>query len=298
MYRLRGYLFLLIGLACGLSAYAERVRVANYNVRNYLTMDRMVDGHWRRDYPKPELAKAALRAMIIEASADVLVLQEMGGEGHLLELRDDLKSEGLDYPYYYVLDGSDKVRHVCMLSKIEPTKIIPHSLIDFKYIGRKRLVKRGLLQIDFATDGVKWSVYSVHLKSRRSSNKEDPESTKFRTGEARVIRDLIVSQYPDKKGGRFIVAGDFNDDKRSGTVKRFLNIGKRHIGYLVHCEDSRDETWTYNYSYHDAYERVDFFVMSPAMRPYLVGDGGTIVDTLPDSLLASDHRLIYLELDF
>jgi hypothetical protein len=41
--------FLLVG-----AAFAESLRVATYNVRNYLEVDRWVDGRYRPQFPKPE----------------------------------------------------------------------------------------------------------------------------------------------------------------------------------------------------------------------------------------------------
>ena len=51
-------------LAFPLFASAEAVRVATFNLQNYLIMDRMVDGKWKRDYPKPEKEKRALRSIL------------------------------------------------------------------------------------------------------------------------------------------------------------------------------------------------------------------------------------------
>ena len=56
------------------------LRIATYNVRNYTAADRMVREVYRPEYPKPENEKSALRAVIKALDADVLALQEMGGE--------------------------------------------------------------------------------------------------------------------------------------------------------------------------------------------------------------------------
>ena len=71
---------LLIGfLVCGASrARAETLTVATYNVENYVAADRMTETGYRKDYPKPELEKRALRRVIRALAADVVVLQEMG----------------------------------------------------------------------------------------------------------------------------------------------------------------------------------------------------------------------------
>ena len=55
---------LSILLLLAFSLYGERVRVASYNVKNYLVMDRLVAGYWREDYPKPEIENGIIRSII------------------------------------------------------------------------------------------------------------------------------------------------------------------------------------------------------------------------------------------
>ena len=78
----------LLGL---MAARAETLTVATYNIENYGPANRMTEAGFRKDYPKPEAEKRALRAVIRALHADVLVLQEMGGQPYLDELRRDLK---------------------------------------------------------------------------------------------------------------------------------------------------------------------------------------------------------------
>ena len=54
--------------------YAELVTVAAYNVENYLVTNRMVEGVYREDYPKPEREKAAVTAVIKAANPDVPIV--------------------------------------------------------------------------------------------------------------------------------------------------------------------------------------------------------------------------------
>ena len=74
-----------------------KLRVATYNVRNYLMTDRLVPGKlgdkliWRKNYPKPEIEKTALRRIIAKVDPDILALQEMGGAPYLKELQRDLE---------------------------------------------------------------------------------------------------------------------------------------------------------------------------------------------------------------
>src|SRR5687768_6399778 len=69
----------------------ETLTIATYNLENYGPANRMTDAGYRKDYPKPEAEKQALRKVIRAIDADVIMLQEMGGAPYLEELRRDLK---------------------------------------------------------------------------------------------------------------------------------------------------------------------------------------------------------------
>ena len=56
----------------------DALRLATYNLKNYLSKDRLIEGFWRQQYPKPEHEKSLLRAIIKEVSADIIALQELG----------------------------------------------------------------------------------------------------------------------------------------------------------------------------------------------------------------------------
>ncbi len=281
------------------SLSAETVRVATFNVRNYLNTDRSVEGYWRRDYPKPESEKQALREIIRRIAPDVLALQEMGGAEFLAELQSDLRAEGLDYTYAELLSGPDEDRHLALLSRIPPRQVLSHDQITFRYFDEELPVKRGLQEAVFETDGQRWRLFNIHLKSRWTDRKDDPNSAKRRVGEAQAIRDFIRSRLPPGEAtSRYLVAGDFNDARDSSAVRRFLTVSDTDLTHLVECTDSRGEAWTFHYKKRDLYERVDFILTSPPMLPFVRGGGGNIVDILPESKVASDHRMVYVDLDF
>ena len=109
--------FVLFGfLAYGLRLPAETLTVASYNVENYLATNRMVEGTYRQDYPKPEAAKQALRAVIRALNADVIALEEMGPRPYLDELQRDLAREGLAYPHAELLEAADVRRRLSLVA--------------------------------------------------------------------------------------------------------------------------------------------------------------------------------------
>ena len=137
------------------SAFAQgegtTIRVASYNVRNYLSMDRIVEGKWRPDYPKPEKEKNVVRGTILSVCPDILALQEIGSRMHLEELRRDLSNEGLDYDGSVWLEAHDSERHVAALWKSDlEVKVLNHANLPIKYMGKIDFVKRGMLELNIS----------------------------------------------------------------------------------------------------------------------------------------------------
>ena len=177
----------------GLSAFGETIRVATYNVRNYLELDRWSEGHYRRNFPKPEIEKGALRRVLLSVRPDVLILQEMGPRPYLDELQSDLKEQGLNLPFAYLAEGSDKDRHLALLSRLDPYKIVTHTDLEFEYFEETIPVKRGMLEVLFQTQGLKWKVFGLHLKSKWSDFDEDPGSNDRRRSEVLASRKRILT---------------------------------------------------------------------------------------------------------
>jgi len=273
----------------------EELRVATYNVRNYLVMDRYLDGGWRPAYPKPEAEKETIRQIIKEASPDILVLQEMGTLDFLEELRSDLELEGIEYKYIVHMQGADEDRHLAVLSKQSPQEVVRHTDLDFKYFEERELVKRGMLEMTFGSGADQFKLFTVHLKSRYTDNKEDQESSMRRTREAEACRDRIVERTLDQGFDHYLIAGDFNDHPVSSTMRRFYSRGDLEIGTRVPAFDSRDELWTYFYEKEARYEAVDGFVASVSMFPRIKEARAQIVDRA-GALKGSDHRMVYLDL--
>lgn len=295
---IRPALLLLFVLSWTTAGGREPVRVATINISNYLVADRLVEGVYRREYPKPEEQKAALRAMLRAVNADVVALQEIGTEPFLRELQRDLCRDGLEYAHRAWLKGADPDRHLAVLSRLPFREVLRHDRLEFNYFDESIPVKRGLLEIAFgAPDGSVWRLFNLHLKSRYTTRPDDPQSEERRVREARVVRDLLRERLETDPEARLLVAGDLNDTRASRTLARFLEVNKRPLFTMVPSADSRGETWTHCYRREDVYSRVDYFLTSPAMESAVVGGKATIIDQ-PEFADASDHRLLWLDLKF
>jgi len=292
----------LVGLAVAVVALvaslrAETLTIATYNIENYTAADRMTEAGYRQNYPKPETAKQALRAVLRALNADVLVLQEMGPRPYLEELRHDLRAEGLDYPNASLLEAADDARHVAVLAKRPFKSVTPHTELDFKYFDGRERVKRGVFEVVLPTSAGDVTLWAVHLKSRFTDRPDDPNSALRRAGEAVAIRDFILKRHPAPQTARFAVLGDFNDVKTSRPIRAFLERGKTAITELLAAADSRGEAWTWVYGKEDSYERTDFILVSPGLKPF-VREGAARICDRPETRAASDHRPVVMVLEF
>ncbi len=276
---------------------AEQVRVATFNLRNYLVCDRLVEGVWRREYPKPEKEKSAVRSVVSKVKPEVLTIQEIGDESFLRELQKDLRTEGVAYPHRAWMEAEDENRHLAVLSKIPMVETRRHADLDFKYFDGREKIRRGLLELVFETNGIKWSLFVVHLKSKWTERRDDFEAATRRTGEARAARDYVKKAYPHEDSPNYLVTGDFNDHRDSAPLRRFLQCGDAKLTSIVPAADSRGEVWTHYWKKRDLYSRVDFFLATPAMRGRIKDGRGKVAD-FAEAGVASDHRMVYLDLTF
>jgi len=269
--------------------------VATYNVENYTVANRMVDGVYRPAYPKPEKERAALAQVVAGIAPDILAVEEMGPQKFLDDFQRELKQAGQDFSHAVVLEAADADRHVAVLSKVPFKEVRRHAEVAITYFGQREVVKRGVLEVIFATEQGDFSLFVVHLKSKYTERKDDPESAIQRQQEAEAVRDLVLSRYPDPATGRYVVCGDWNDTRASKTVRAMQKRGDRSTGELLRATDSRGETWTHFYRREDTYSRIDYFLVSAALQPFVAAGRATIWDG-PGVNDASDHRPVFMQL--
>ncbi len=290
-------LSLSLGLVLGVGGLgAESFTLATYNLANYTLTNRQIEGAFLAAYPKPENEKTALRRVLHDLDADILALQEIGGDEFLRELQRDLRREGLVYAEAVVLDAVDPHRKIGVLSRRPLTHVGRHTDLDFKYFTGRESVKRGMLEVRFDTRAGEVALFVVHLKSRWTERRDDPEARERRGREATAARGRVLALFPDPAEARFIIAGDFNEGPLHRPVRAFSRIGERAISALVPAADSRGETWTYHYRRNDEYSRVDFVMVSAPLIPWVRAGRGHIPDG-PLVRRASDHRPVVVTFD-
>lgn len=285
----------LVLIACT-SFGADTFRVATYNVENYL--DQPTES---RRYPKSAEAKAKVRESIRAIKPDVLALQEMGTTNALLELRDSLKAEGLDFPYWEHVAGFDTNVHVAVLSKFPFTARRPHTNDQFLLGGKRFRVSRGFAEVDVkVNDNYSFTLITAHLKSKRPVASAD--EAELRTEEAKVLREIIDADLNANPNLNLVVLGDFNDTYNSASTKAVIGRGKFKLTDTRPSErngdnapnpnprfEPRNVTWTHYYGVEDTYSRIDFLLLSPGMEKEWVKSESYIL-TLPNWGIGSDHR--------
>jgi len=292
----RRVLVLAVSLLCTVTG-GHALTLATYNLENYTVADRVVEGVFHQAYPKPEKERRALVQVIAGLKPDILAVQEMGPAPFLEDFRDELRASGQDFPHAVLLEADDPDRHVALLSKFPPKQVRRYVQLSAAFLGRRERVKRGVLEAIFATDRGDVSIFVVHLKSKRTEHgTDDPESAAQRAAEAEAVRDLVLARFPDPRVAKFIVCGDWNDTRGARPVRALQQRGQTEIGELVPAVDSRGEAWTHRFGREDTYQRVDYILVSPALKPFVVPNSGRVWDG-PGANEASDHRAVAVKFD-
>jgi endonuclease/exonuclease/phosphatase family metal-dependent hydrolase len=275
--------------------------VATYNVENYL--DHPTES---RTHIKSAEAKAKIRESIKAMNPDVLALEEMGDTNALLELRASLQTEGQNFPYWEHIQAFDTNIHIAVLSKLPIVARRPHTNDFFLLDGRRMQVKRGFAEVDIqATTNFTFTLIAAHLKSRLvTANADEAEE---RLGEARVLRGIIDERLAREPDAKFVVLGDFNDEKDSAPIREIIGRGKKKLFDTRPAErngdaaqslppyyEPRNVAWTYFYGKTDEYSRIDYILVSQSLEKHLVKED-TYVPLIPNWGIGSDHRPIVAE---
>ncbi len=287
---------LLTVLLAGLNAFAGTLRIAAYNVENYL--DQPTES---RPQVKSGEAQAKIRETILAIKPDVLTLEEMGTTNALLELRAALKGDGLDFPYWEQVAGADTNIHIAVLSRYPILARHPHTDESYLLDGRRFRVSRGFAEIEIrAAPGFTFTLIAAHLKSRRPSPEADEAEQRLQ--EAIILRALVDEQFRANPDVNLVVLGDFNDVKSSDTIREVIGRGRFKLTDTRPAERNGDTApnpvprnaprnvcWTHYYGLEDTYSRIDYILVSPAMtRNWLPNE--TYIPTIPNWGLGSDHR--------
>lgn len=291
----RGVLIGLV-LLCPALLQAETIRIATYNVENYI--DQPTES---RTHPKSSEAKAKIRESIRVIKPDVIALQEMGSLSALQELRGSLKAEGLDFPYWEHVTGFDTNIHLAIISRFPISARRPHTNETFLLSGRRFRVSRGFAEVEIkARPNYSFTLITAHLKSKRPVANADQADQRLE--EAKILRRIVNARLAADPKANLIVLGDLNDTKNSPTLRTLIGRGKQKLFDIRPAERNGDRapnsnpdweprrvTWTHHFGKEDTYSRIDYILLSPGMTREWI-EKETYVATVPDWGLGSDHR--------
>lgn len=305
MKKLKSVIATATAILLSVVAPAETFRVATYNVENYL--DKPTES--RRNV-KSDAAKAKVREVILAMKPDVIAFEEMGSLSAFLELRDSLKKDGLDLPYYEHVKGFDTNIHVAVLSKFPIVANRSHTNASFLLNGKRFQTSRGFTEVDIkVNEKYQFTLLGAHLKSRRQI--ADADEAELRLEEAKLLRAIVDKHLAAKPDANLVVLGDLNDTYNTKGVKEVIGTGKTKLVDTRPAEQNngdhlpnpanpryfpRNETWTHFYGVEDSYSRIDYILLSPGMAREWVKDQ-SFIPVVPNWGQASDHRPVLVTLE-
>lgn len=251
-------------------------------------MDRHVERKSLKGAPKPESEKQAVIRILCRQSPDIIGLCEVGTAADLAEIQERLKAAGQNFPHTHYIGGSDPIRHLGLLSKFPILSTAKPVETSYQLNGQTFAINRSILDATIDARGKSYRFLGVHLKSKRDVEQGDQEA--MRVHEARLLRRHVDAILKENAGARLIVYGDFNDTRSTPTLKTIA--GKYNDPtYLtaIPAKDSRQMAWTHYWALQDIYSRIDFVMITPALKKEVDFPAARIIDD-EDWNTASDHR--------
>ena len=277
-------------------ATTDPVTVVFYNLRNYLSMERRVEGRVIEDAPKPESEIAAVIEGIAAIQPDVLGLCEIGGATYITDLQTRLKAVGIDLPHMeMVKDSAGWDRNLALLSRFPLVGRYSRDDYGYELAGTKHAFQRVVLDVKIAFNPQYHLRYiGLHLKSKR----EVPEGDEalMRLNEARIAREHIDRILKEEPGTNLLVMGDLNDIRIEPPIKTLQGGfgGGRYLKALG-LSDEEGFTWTHYWSFADVYSRFDYALYNEGLAGEL-NPALCRIHHWKDWEKASDHRPLVISI--
>jgi endonuclease/exonuclease/phosphatase family metal-dependent hydrolase len=271
---------------------AEAIRIASYNLENYLLMNR---GGSSAPAPKPEKEIKTLIGIIRAAGPDILGVCELGDRAMFTDFKRRLDAAGLGFKDAEYLEKSPGDRHLALFSRFPIVKRQSVPDVPYELGGTRQKMRRGMLDVTVKVrDDYRLRLIGAHLKSKRPV----PEGEALvRRHEARLLRKRIEGILKGDRTTNLLVYGDLNDTKNEPSIQEIMGArGAPDHMWDIWLHDDRGERWTYYWKYADVYSRVDYMFVSRALKPEVVFDECYVAR--PRSWYeASDHCMIVATID-
>lgn len=257
----------------------REIKIASWNLGNYSSASRIVDGKFAPKYPKTEGEKRRVAQIVCEINPDILFVQEMGAE-NFGEFLDRLKNEGVYYPFCEILQAADNARCLAVVSKLPFEKVFKFDNLQFAYMGKPAKSPRGLLGVKVGG----FYLFTAHLKSRRRAKNTDKHCEIFRKAEAAQIAKKLATF----SGQKLLVCGDFNSEPSNTCIDEFKNTARLLV---LPQADNNGKSHTLTWKNGKKRGMFDFFLLSEAAK-----SRAQKCALVCDTKGASDHRIIVLKL--
>ena len=304
------------------------MRIATFNLQNLRLRQRdgqaVLDGAIDEDRSGPkrptELAQAdrvETARVIASAQADIVALQEVFDLAALDFFHDRyLMDAGSPvYPHRYCYAGNDgRGLNVAALSHQAPLNARSHANLTGTDLGFSDLstdlrnhpiFRRDCLELEFETV----TLFVCHFKAPYP---DVAKAHAVREAEARAVRKIVESRFPEPDQERWIILGDLNEPA-SGSARSRSALAPLMSGFAVDLLDRLPDgsDWTYELPDNHLHTRPDRMLVSPRVAadypdtvPQIVRAGmGTVmhgsderrVGTTLAGPHASDHALVYAD---
>ncbi len=295
---------LLLSL-CSQRAFAQnesrkQITLATYNLENLFDVwdDPYVKDETTRVKPRKELE--ALAKLLKSLNADVIAVQEVENEGVLRAFVDEMLP-GMGYDYVVVGRGNDKRGiDVGVISRVPIQSVTSYKFRKLSLPGEANTwyFARDLMRVRLAvTQNKPLDLFVMHMKSKRTVNKADQQSTKWRTAEATMAKNIIDDQLKKDPQAWIAITGDFNDTPDSKPIAALLKGGESDPpGSLtdLHAHLPPDQRITYlNEPFRST---IDYVMASQALAKLSVKDKAVVLSD-KDLLKGSDHAPVVVRFD-
>lgn len=266
-----------------------------YNLRNWLSMERLEEGKSVQNAGKPESEKKRVVEILVKISPDVLGVCEVGTEEDVRDLQKRLKQAGVDLPHVERAHGGDSTRSLALLSRFPVTVRNSQTRLGYKIGEQSFPMQRGILDatVELHAD-LHVRFLGVHLKSMRDVDAAD--QALMRRNEAHLLRNHIDDILARNTQERILCYGDFNEHRNEPSISAI--IGSRASDtYMTDLplRDVNDQVWTHFWDAADSYSRLDYVFTSRAMRPY-IDLRNCRIHHERDFDKASDHRPLVIRI--
>ncbi len=274
---------------------SKPVLLVSYNVENYLTMPRWINGRFRQNAGKPEEEKKALASILASLHPDIIGFMEIGDARQVQDLEHHLHEVGLDYPYSEYLQGWDQERHLLLLSRFPILERHSQPIIPLLLHGKMEHSPRGILDVVVELrPNCHLRLLCVHFKSKVPVAQYHQDS--LREAEAVYLRNYIHEILTADSNTALLVMGDFNDTKNSKPLFTLLGHEKKPgLLQALPLKDDRAETWTEYWKESDEYSRIDYMMINEVLSPALIKEHSGIARPSYWNR-ASDHCPLFVEI--